>query len=199
MPYNGLKSDDLKHAVEALDIALEERDRYTRQHCHRLVSLSGKTGALCGLNEDELHAIKVAALFHDIGKIGIPDSILLKTMTLDADEWETIKTHSEKGERIIGVLKIKNGWDIAKLIRNHHEHFNGKGYPDGLSGENIPFGARVISVVDSYDAMTSTRSYSHARTHDQTLAIMHEEEGEKSDPYVFRQFLRAIGKGTAGG
>lgn len=193
MPYAGL-SLDLIHAVEALDIALDERDRYTREHCNRLVTLSAETGKYCGLNDNELHTVKCAALFHDIGKIGIPDSILLKTGKLTSDEWEVIKTHSEKGERIIGKLEIRNGWDIANMIRHHHEHFNGNGYPDRLSGETIPFGARIISVVDSYDAMTSTRSYAHARSHDEALTIMHDEAGTKSDPYIFRKFLGAVNK-----
>lgn len=194
MPYEGL-SQDLLHAVEALDIALDERDRYTREHCNRLVSLSAETGKHCGLSDNELHTVKCAALFHDIGKIGIPDSILLKTGKLTPDEWETIKTHSAKGERIVSKLEIRDGWDIANLIRHHHEYFNGNGYPDGLSGEDIPFGARIISVVDSYDAMTTTRVYAHARSHDEVLAIMYEEEGAKSDPYVFCNFLKVVGNG----
>lgn len=194
MPYDNL-SLDLRHAMEALDVALDERDRYTREHCNRLVSLAAQTGAHCGLSYDQLHTVKCAALFHDIGKIGIPDSILLKEGKLTAAEWETIKTHSVKGERIISKLEIRNGWDIANLIRHHHEYFDGNGYPDGLSGEAIPFGARIISVVDSYDAMTSSRRYARSRSHEEALAILHEEEGAKSDPYVFRQFLKVLGNG----
>lgn len=194
MPYEGL-SLDLRRAVGALDVALDERDRYTREHCNRLVSLSAETGKHCGLSNDELHTVRRAALFHDIGKIGIPDSVLPKPGKLASDEWETIKTHSVKGERIVRKLEIRNGCDIAKVIRHHHEHFNGNGYPDGLAGEKFPFGARIISVVDSYDAMTSTRSYANARSHDEALAIMYEEEGAKSDPYIFRQLLKVVGKG----
>lgn len=116
MPYSGLRSVDLKHAYEALDIALEERDRYTREHCNRLVSLSAQTCILCRLNEAELHILKVAALFHDIGKIGIPDSILLKTAKLNPDEWENIKTHSVKGERVhwrLGMNGILEAWSVT--------------------------------------------------------------------------------------
>ena len=191
MPHEGL-SEDLRHAVEALDIAMDERDRYTHEHCNRLVSLSAEIGQCCKLSDGELSSLKRAALLHDIGKIGIPDSILLKPGKLTNEEWETIKTHSVKGERIVSKLELKNGWDITSLIRHHHEHFDGSGYPDGISGESIPIGARIISVVDSYDAMTTTRSYASARSHDEALAIMHEEEGEKSDPYVFRQFLKLV-------
>ncbi|HSH29740.1 MAG TPA: HD-GYP domain-containing protein [Thiohalobacter sp.] len=193
MPYTGLQSEDLRKGVRALSQALDERDRYTWEHCTRLVSLAERTAEYCGLDDNEKQTVKVASLLHDVGKIGIPDLILLKPDRLTADEWEIIKTHSVRGERIVKELEIRHKWtDAAQLIRYHHEHFNGNGYPDGLAGEDIPFGARIISVVDSYDAMTTTRSYAHARTHDEALAIMHEEEGEKSDPYVFRRFLSAI-------
>lgn len=192
MPYEGLKSADLRKGVKALDAALDERDRYTRDHGYRLVRLAAATASLCGMDEEAINTLKVAALFHDIGKIGIPDSVLLKPGKLTSEEWEVIKTHSARGERIVMALEIGDGHDAAHLIRHHHEYFNGDGYPDGLSGEDIPFGSRIISVVDSYDAMTTTRSYAQAKTPEQALSIMHDEEGEKSDPYVFRKFLDVV-------
>ena len=193
MPYMGLQSEDLRKGVRALGQALDERDKYTWEHCTRLVLLATKTAENCGLDASDKQTIKVAALLHDIGKIGVPDHILLKPDRLTADEWEIIKTHSVKGERIVRELKIKDKWiNAAHLVRHHHEHLNGNGYPDGLTGEDIPFGSRIISIVDSYDAMTTTRSYAHARTHEEALAVMHDEEGEKSDPYVFRKFLSVI-------
>lgn len=193
MPYTGLRSDEVRRGVGALGQALVERDRYTWEHCTRLVLLATQTAGDCGLDAGEKQTIKLAALLHDVGKIGVPDHVLLKPDRLTANEWEIVKTHSVMGERIVRKLKIKDKRvDAAHLVRHHHEHFNAKGYPDGLAGEDIPIGARIISVVDSYDAMTTTRSYAHARTHKEALAVMHEEEGEKSDPYVFRQFLRTL-------
>lgn len=193
MPYAGIRSEDLRKGLRALVQALDERDRYTREHCNRLVLLSERTAISCGLEEEDINAVKIAALLHDVGKIGIRDHILLKPGALLPEEWEIIKTHSAIGERIVSELEIMEGDNsVARLIRHHHEYFNGEGYPDGLSGEDVPIGSRIISVVDSYDAMTTSRSYAHARLPKEALAIMHDEEGEKNDPYVFRRFLRIV-------
>lgn len=189
-------ANDLWQAIEVVDTALDERDQYTRNHSRRLVKIASRTGEQCGLSIAELKILQMAANMHDIGKIGVPDAILLKPDRLHPEEWEIMKSHSIRGERIISKVRHKNVALITGVIRHHHEHYDGNGYPDGLKGEAIPYLSRIVSVCDSYDAMTTTRVYSRARSHVQTLKIMHEEEGQKNDPYVFRHFLKAIGNGA---
>jgi len=189
-------ADELWSSIDVIDTALDERDPYTRNHSRRLVTLASKTGQLCGLDLSDIQLLQLAANMHDIGKIGIPDSVLLKPAKLDPVEWEVMKTHSIKGERIISKVQAENIQPVSHIIRHHHEQFNGNGYPDGLMGEQIPYQARIISVCDCYDAMTTTRVYSRARSHEDTLKIMYAEEGEKSDPYIFRKFIEVVGNGN---
>lgn len=190
-------AEEIWSSIRAMDTALDERDQYTRNHSRRLVILTSKTAKLCGLDEHDLELLKIAANLHDIGKLGIPDSILLKPAKLEPDEWEIMKSHSIKGERIVRKIKLEGCEAAAKIVRHHHEYFDGNGYPDGLKGEDIPVLSRIISVCDSYDAMTTTRIYSRARPHKKVIEILHEEEGMKSDPYIFRNFLKAVGNGKA--
>lgn len=188
--------EELWESIEALDTALDERDQYTRNHSHRLLQLTTRTAMACNLEEHELQLLQLAATLHDLGKIGIPDHILCKPEKLDPEEWLTMKTHSTKGERIVNKMHFKHGPEVAKIVRHHHEQFNGSGYPDGLKSEDIPWLSRIISVCDSYDAMTTTRVYARARTHTEAMEILYSEEGEKSDPYIFRKFIDVIGNGT---
>jgi HD-GYP domain-containing protein (c-di-GMP phosphodiesterase class II) len=190
-------AEEIWSSIRAIDTALDERDQYTRNHSRRLVIFTSKTAKLCGLDEHDLELLKIAANLHDIGKLGIPDSILLKPAKLEPDEWEIMKTHSAKGERIVRKIKLEGCEEAAKIVRHHHEYFDGNGYPDGLKGEDIPVLSRIISLCDSYDAMTTTRIYSRARSHEKVMEILHEEEGIKSDPYIFRNFLKAVGNGKA--
>lgn len=176
----------------ALAVALGERDRYSREHSDRVCGLCAEMGQGLGLSRPDLQVLVIASLLHDIGKIGIPDSVLLKEGVLEAEEWELMKTHSDKGESIFRALEIENTEDIALTIRFHHEHFDGNGYPDGLAGEDIPVTSRLITLADSYDAMTTKRSYHGARTHRQTMEIILEESGTKMDPYLVSQFARLI-------
>lgn len=177
---------------KALIVALGYRDLVTRLHSERVLGLSEEIGARCGLPKKEIDALRIAALFHDIGKIGIPDHILLKPAKLDKEEWEIIKQHSEIGEKIMASTELEGSQQIALLIRHHHEHYDGFGYPDKLSGENIPIGARIIAIADSYDAMAVTRVYQHERTHHEIMAILHEETGKKHDPELMRIFCEII-------
>jgi HD-GYP domain-containing protein (c-di-GMP phosphodiesterase class II) len=188
--------NELWLSIEVIDTALEERDSYTRNHSRRLLTLAAKTGELCGLDVSDIKLLQMAGNMHDLGKIGIPDSVLLKPERLESDEWEIIKTHCAKGERIIKKVPHESAKKVARIIRHHHEQFDGYGYPDALTGEEIPYCSRIISVCDSYDAMTTTRIYSLARSHQETLEIMFNEEGEKSDPYIFRRFLSVVGNGA---
>lgn len=141
---------------------------------------------------EELCILGIAASFHDIGKIGIPDNVLLKSSRLDEAEWEKMKQHSEIGERILGATELEGSQQACLAIRHHHEHYNGLGYPDGLKGRAISICSRIISIADSYDAMAVTRSYHQAKTHEQIMAILHEETGEKHDPELMRIFCGII-------
>jgi len=139
-----------------------------------------------------MSALSIAASFHDVGKIGIPDHILLKPTRLDEVEWETMKSHAEIGEKIMASTELEGSQQAALLIRHHHEHYDGMGYPGKLSGEGIPVCSRIIAIADSYDAMAVTRAYHSARTHPEIMTILHEETGGKHDPKLMRVFCEMI-------
>ena len=178
--------------TKALSVALGHRDPLTQLHSERVLGLSEAIGVGCGLSNKELGILKIAASFHDIGKIGIPDYILLKPSQLDEAEWEKMKQHSELGERIMVATELEGSQQASLAIRNHHEHYNGQGYPDSLSGEEISIYSRIIGIADSYDAMAVTRSYHRARTHLEIMAILHKETGKKHDPELMRIFCEII-------
>ncbi|HCI54217.1 MAG TPA: phosphohydrolase [Gallionella sp.] len=178
--------------TKGLSAALGYRDLSTQLHSERVQGLSAEIGNYCNLPSNEINALNIAASFHDIGKIGIPDHILLKPAQLDDAEWEQMKQHAEIGEKIILSTELEGSQQAARLIRHHHEHYNGRGYPDQLSGENIPICSRIIAIADSYDAMAVTRSYHHARTHLEIMAILHRETGEKHDPELMHVFCKII-------
>jgi len=187
----------MQGSVAALTIALDVRDRYTRSHCDRVVTLAAELGRACGLASAELGHLRVGARFHDVGKIGIPDSVLLNPGRLSAVEWEVMKTHSEYGERIFRATAVRKLEPIARAIRHHHESFDGSGYPDGLAGEAIPLLGRLLLIVDAYDAMTSARPYHQARSHSQAMDILDSESGSKLDPVVLRAFFGCIERSEA--
>ena len=180
-----------KH-TKALLVALGHRDLLTRLHSRRVLGLSEAIGVSFGLSDKELCILKLSAAFHDIGKIGTPDSILLKPSQLDEAECEIMKQHSEIGEQIMAATEIEGSQQAALVIRHHHEHYNGKGYPDSLSGEEISIFSRIISIADSYDAMAVTRAYHRVRAHTEIMTILHEETGEKYDPHLMRTFCSVI-------
>lgn len=177
---------------DSLSIALGERDAYTEAHCDRVETLSLQLGRRCALNAYELELLRVASKLHDVGKIGIPDHILLKPGRLDSDELGVIRTHSELGQKICNEIPHKDALIIGVLVRHHHEAFDGSGYPDGLAGEQIPIYSRIISIADSYDAMLTTRPYQHSRSHEQIMEIMESECGKKSDPLLFGYFEQIV-------
>lgn len=178
--------------TKALSSALGYRDTLTQLHSERVLGLSTQIGMACGLPYKELGILKISASFHDIGKIGIPDRILLKPSQLDEAEWLLMKQHSEMGERILLATEIEGAQQASLVIRHHHEHYNGNGYPDSLSGEQISIFSRIISIADSYDAMAVTRTYHRAKTHMEIMSIMQNETGEKHDPELMRIFCEII-------
>jgi putative two-component system response regulator len=157
----------------ALAQAVERRDPYTGQHCQRLAAASVLLGEALGLPRHDLVALYRGGFLHDIGKIGIPDSILFKQGVLTNDEWLVMRSHPVKGEEI--CKPMKSLWPVLPIIRNHHERWDGTGYPDGLSGDAIPLLARIMQVVDIYDALTTERPYKPALSSDAAFALMEEE------------------------
>lgn len=184
--------DALHKYTRALSIALGYRDRLTRLHSERVLGLSEELGRHCGLSEEELGILKIAASFHDIGKIGIPDYILLKPAAFENLEWEIMKQHPLIGEAIMASTEIEGAAQAALIIRRHHEHYDGSGYPDRLSGEDIPVSSRIIAIVDAYDAMAVTRTYHHARKHEDVMEVLHNETGSKFDPELMGIFSKGI-------
>ena len=177
---------------DCLNVVLKARDAYTQQHSSRVEGMSMTIGRRCGLDEDQLELLRISAKLHDIGKIGIPDRILLKPARFEPDEWEVMKTHAALGQEFCNALPHDDGEAVGRIVRHHHEFFDGQGYPDGLSGEDIPIASRIITVTDSYDAMTTTRPYHAPRSHAQVMKILSDESGIKLDPYVFRHFVSVV-------
>ncbi|WP_189069107.1 sensor domain-containing diguanylate cyclase/phosphohydrolase [Deinococcus radiotolerans] len=187
--------EHLRRAVQggllALGAALEERDLETAGHTARVVALAGTLGRRLDLDETELHALEQGASLHDIGKLAIPDAILLKPGPLDASEWVVMQAHAARGfeiaQRLQGLLPA-----TLDVIRHHHEHWNGRGYPDGLRGEQIPLAARIFAVCDVYDALTHPRPYKAAWTHAEAVAEIRAQRGAQFDPRVVDIFLTLI-------
>lgn len=191
------QAQDQQGAYPSLVTALCERDAYTRDHCDRVSRIALEIGRTVGLQDRDAEALRIASQLHDVGKIGIRDDILLKPGRLTPEEWEEMKTHSTRGERIINDTYLSNRAEVASIVRHHHEAFDGAGYPDGLVGSDIPISCRIILVTDSYDAMTTGRPYHKARSHDDTMSILAQEAGTKLDPNIFAIFSTVISKGAS--
>lgn len=176
--------------IEALRLAVDAKDSYTRNHSDRVSYYSVLIGKQLGLSEAELELLKQGALFHDIGKIGIPDSILQKPGKLTDEEYDDIKNHPSIGSKILAPAKIFS--DLIPMVLNHHERYDGKGYPVGLAGEDIPLMARIVCVADSFDAMTSDRSYRPRFTVIAALEEIERCKGAQFDPLVIDAFMVAL-------
>ncbi len=179
--------------IQTLARAIDAKDPYTKGHSDRVTRYAVKIAREMSLSESAIRNIEYSALIHDIGKIGIQESILTKKGGLSGTEYEIVKMHPLIGESIITPVKFLNG--IAPLILYHHERFDGKGYLEGLRGEAIPLGARVISVADAFDAMTSDRPYRKALTRKKAREELEKESGKKFDPRVVEAFLRLLDRG----
>jgi HD-GYP domain-containing protein (c-di-GMP phosphodiesterase class II) len=173
-------------------VALDERDHVTARHCSRVAGLSLELGAACSLSQRDLHILRTAAAFHDVGKIGIPDTVLLKVTRFTEDDWAVIKTHSAKSQRIILAADLDDGDAIGLIARHHHERYDGAGYPDGLVGEAIPIMARIIAVADTYDAMARTRVYRRGLPHDRIMRVLYDEQGRQHDAYLFQKLVKIM-------
>jgi putative two-component system response regulator len=182
------------HAVvTALANAVEAKDAPTEHHCQRLAFLATRVATRIGLSEAERDAIAYGALLHDVGKIGVPEAILTKPGPLDDDEWAQMRRHPEIGERICAPLAAFGVF--GPIIRHHHERWDGGGYPDGLRGEGIPVGARVVALVDSFDAMTHDRAYRAARSVADALGEIVRLAGRQFDPDLAPMLVQEINRG----
>ena len=173
--------------VQTLRYTVEAKDTYTRGHSDRVSEYSVLIGEKLGLPEDQIKTLRIGGLFHDIGKIGIPDSILLKPDKLSDDEYSQIKNHPSIGAHILGSAEIFK--DIIPIVKHHHERYDGNGYPSRLKGEEIPYIARIAAVADTFDAMTSRRSYRGPIDIEHVKEEIKRCEGTQFDPQIAEVFL----------
>lgn len=176
--------------IQALSAELETRNPYTMGHSERVTKYAVQIARAINLSEDEVETIRYAGLFHDMGKIGIADSVLLKQGPLIDEEWEEIKKHPVKSEGIVKFVSFLKG--ALPIIRYHHERFDGKGYPDGKLNNHIPIGARIIAVADTFDAITSDRPYREKRSVKEALNIIKKCSGTQFDPTIVSAFLQIV-------
>ncbi len=182
--------------VAALANAVEAKDLGLVHHCRWLAHHAARVGANLGLRGEELEAVAYGALLHDVGKIGVPEHLLRKEGPLSDDEWSLMRRHPEIGERICRPLSASR--TFAPIIRHHHERFNGGGYPDGLRGEGIPLGARIVAVADAYEAMVHGRPYQPAQAHERVRDELLRLRGKQFDPDLVPVFLDELERDTQG-
>ncbi|MEO7102239.1 MAG: HD domain-containing phosphohydrolase [Gemmatimonadaceae bacterium] len=168
--------------------SIESKDVYTQGHCVRVANVACALAELAGFDSKTLFWFRIGALLHDVGKLIVPVEVLNKPGRLNEEEWRIMKRHPEAGEELLADIEFP--WDIRPMVRNHHERWDGCGYPDGLAGESIPMSARILCVADVYDALTTTRSYRSGFDHSRAVEIMIENNASGHfDPAVFDMFL----------
>jgi putative two-component system response regulator len=182
--------ESVQSILAALANAVEAKDPSTQHHCSRMASLALGLGRSASLGPDDLEAVGYGAVLHDIGKIGVPEHVLLKPGPLDEDDWAHMRRHPGIGAVIVEPLQL--GRLVAPIVRGHHERWDGGGYPDGLRGEQIPLGARIVAVVDAYDAITEDRPYRKARSADEAREEIAAGAGLQFDPELARTFVESL-------
>ena len=193
-PSYHLMRDEIQDILQ-LARSVEEKDEETEGHCHRLERLAIATGEKLDLSGDQLITLSYAAYLHDVGKVKVPDEILNKPGPLTDEEWVEMRKHPDYGAQMLEDKEFLH--DAAKAVRAHHERYDGSGYPRGLSSNDIPIEARIIAVVDAYDAMVSDRPYRKALSKGTAIAEIRKNSGSQFDPQVVRAFLRVI-SGSSG-
>jgi putative nucleotidyltransferase with HDIG domain len=173
--------------AEALAVALEAKDAYTAEHARSIVDQAEAVGRALGMDEEALRELRLGAVFHDIGKIAIPEAILHKRGPLSPDEREVVEQHTVIGEQILAPVEFLE--NVRRLVRHEHERWDGDGYPDGLAGEAIPLGSRIILACDALHAMTSDRPYRQAMSGPDAMAELRLHSGTQFDPRVVDALL----------
>ena len=196
--YLGRIDDERRHVeemadlhlatIEALALAIDAKDQTAQSHIRRVQVYATSIARGLGMSDTEIQGVKTAALLHDIGKLAVPEHILSKPGPLTQEEFQKIRVHPQVGAEIISAVPFP--YPVAPLILSHHERWDGKGYPQGLKGEEIPLGARILSVVDYYDALTSDRPYHKAMTPEAAMALLQQEAGRALDPQVVQMFVK---------
>jgi putative nucleotidyltransferase with HDIG domain len=190
--YEGIYAN-MVDTLNTLVTTIEAKDPYTREHSLRVTEYALKIGKILNVSEQDLEMIDFAGTLHDIGKIGVHDEILTKSGRLTNEEYDAIKEHPRIGEKIVAPLGLS---DVERaIIRNHHERYDGKGYPDGLYGEEIPFLARIVAVADAFDAMTTTRSYRQALSVEMAIGELEKHRGTQFDPVAANAMLQGLKSG----
>ena len=185
------KTCDIQNIAKTMIKMIDAKDEYTGQHSHAVQARAVAFAKSLGLSKHEIERIKIGSAFHDIGKIGIPETILNSSSPLTDKEFEKIKQHPDIGYKILEDIPAFSGI-ISKIVKHHHENWDGSGYPDKLSGENIPLAARIVAIVDSYHAMTSNRPYRKGLSIKETLKRLKEGAGKQWDPALIDKFIDTI-------
>jgi len=183
------ESPSLLDTITALAFAVEAKNPKTQSHSQAVSKLAAQIATQMRLSEAEIEEIRLAGIVHDIGKIHVPEPLLYKPTLLTAEEYEIMKSHAAWGAKIVEPLKVKA---IERIVRYHHERYDGTGYPEGLAGDKIPLGARIVAVAESFHNMVSTLPYRSARTFEDALAELRRYRGTQFDPMVVDAFLRSI-------
>ena len=198
--YIGRIDDERRHVqemadlhlatIEALALAIDAKEQTAQSHIRRVQMFAASLAQSLGMSDNDIQGVKTAALLHDIGKLAVPEHILAKPGPLTQEEFQKIRLHPQVGAEIISAVPFP--YPVAPLILCHHERWDGKGYPQGLKGDEIPLGARILSVVDYFDALTSERPYHRPMAHDAALALLQQECGKALDPDVVQRFVTML-------
>jgi putative nucleotidyltransferase with HDIG domain len=183
-------SEALLEIVREWGESIESKDAYTQGHCSRVAEYACLLAQASGFPPDEMMWFRMGALLHDVGKVSVPLTILNKEGKLDEDEWSVMSRHPVYGVELLEGIEFP--WDVRPMVRHHHERWDGSGYPDRLAGEASPLEARILTIADIYDALTTTRSYRRAFTHERAMEIMASEVGQSVDPGLFEIFALQV-------
>ncbi|HRU40129.1 MAG TPA: HD-GYP domain-containing protein, partial [Candidatus Goldiibacteriota bacterium] len=189
--YENIKKDQIS-IIKALAATVDAKDHYTLGHSQKVSEYSVIVAEEMGLNERDTEIIKYAGLLHDIGKIALPDDIIKKPSKLSDQEFVVVQKHPTIGARIIKEIETLSG--MVPIVLHHHERFDGRGYPDGLKGEDIPLGARIVHVTDAYDTMVSARAYRDMLPPELAVSELRKNAGAQFDPKIVEIFIASLKK-----